>query len=80
MTEQDPNHEQPQEQEPIPKEKFRRLKLVYSHFRSEWYKYVIQAAVVFCGVIIAFSLEKLHLYQIAEEEFDDAYELIAQEL
>ena len=60
--------------------RFRHLKIIFAHFREEWYKYVIQASVVISGIIIAFALEKWHLTQLEQEEFADAYELIAQEI
>ena len=62
------------------KVKFRHLKVIFAHFREEWYKYVIQATVVISGIVIAFALEKWHLTQLEQEEFTDAYELIAREI
>ena len=62
------------------KARFRHLKVIFAHFREEWYKYVIQATVVISGIVIAFALEKWHLIQLEQEEFTDAYELIAQEI
>jgi hypothetical protein len=50
------------------------------HLRREWYKYILQAAVVISGIIIAFALEKWHLNQQESDQFNDAYRLIAQEL
>lgn len=34
------------------------LKIIFSHLKSEWYKYVIEIIVVMLGILIAFNLEQ----------------------
>ena len=68
--------EQQQEQ----KTRVKPLKTIVNHLQSDWYKYVIQAFVVISGIIIAFALEKWHLTDQENQEFNYAYRLMAEEL
>lgn len=53
---------------------------IIQHVKEDWYRYLVHGCVVVTGIIIAFGLEKWHLNALKEEQFLDAYELIAQEI